>query len=536
MAIEPTRNDTTALDIEENAKQIKEALESKGDLQSRMQDLFKKSIRFRETEILRELYAKEGRQFPPKDTKSLDHDRELANEARRLYELEMTEADRQKEREQIAAWATELKNLSTGAFNWINFLKSRELWQMLQNETQKEMVFRSYYSISGDMEFTALALADLLQYYPDLEEYYKRNELLDYFTRARNGLMFGIDILPFYIEEYAKPIYGGKCPADLWEEAEKDGAGQPVEGSLYMRAEEAAIAAFNKAWEPKEKTKKINPQPLEKLLLLKDKVNSKIWNLPDTGNIEASFDIIKQSRKKRALVAQYSINFDFLDDNIKHRLTPFDKRVFTAAATLFLNGETEFSFTRLYYAIGGKTGTKPTTDALSKLYNALAKLGAVRTWLALPKEKGSKYNEFEIKNAALLDFELDAGGAVVKGGEANIKIVILRKPRLVEFAENLGQITCIDLKLYQDIELNLTDDNLALEDYILNFISWQKHDKNKSAELTLATICEKNNMTDRRQKARTATKTETILKSCKRNNFISGYKYDTSTKKFIISL
>lgn len=504
MAKDTTRTEAAELDLEENARQIKEAREKLE----------------KDTAEKKGKYAAFMQKLPEEE--QAKNSPVYASVNAKLFQaffnnpLEKAGLEAELEAENLAAIA------------WKTWLKDRFLWDSIKEDEN------TITSVINGLSFAVWDFNNHLELYKTHYQY--DPEKVEHYDAQLKTLKETADMFPFLVEELKKPIYGGKCPAELYNEAQKDKNGQPVKNSLYVKAYTAALKALKGENAPKEKTKKINTLPLESLIFPKDKVNAKIWNLPDTGNIKASFDIIKQSRKRPALVAQYSINFDFLDDNIKHQLTPFDKRVFVSAATLFLNGETEFSFTRLYYAIGGKTGTKPTTEALTKLYNSLAKLGAARTWLALPKEKNSKYEGFKIEQAPILEFRLSSDPATIKGGEANITIIIKEKPLLVEFAENLGQITRIDLKLFQDIELNLTDDNLALEDYIINFITWQKHENNNRAELALDTICKNINMTDRRQKARAATKTETILKGCKKNSFISGYKYDTSTKKFIISL
>jgi len=537
MAIEPTRKETSVQDIQESARQIKETRETleKEPTEQRIPNFLKRPFRYRETEILRGLYEKEGLQFPPADTKNLDHDRELAKEARRLYELEMTEADRKKEREQIAAWATELSNLSTGALNWINFLQSRELWQMLRNETQKEIVFRSYNSISADMEILALQLVDLLQYYPDLEEYYKRNGLIDYFSHARNGLMFGIELLPFYIEEYSKPIYGGKCPADLWEEAEKGAFDQPVDDSLYMQAEKAALAAHSKAFsiEPRETIEKFTAAPVTTFLTPTDILNRLSFTQTTAGSFRTDYPIAKKGKgkTKKELKIVYSVDFSALDDATSRKLNAFDKRVVFAVAACMDAGNEIISYSQLYRAMGGKSSISASQiTAIDKSLNLLA---ATRVIYKLAEEKGFSYKGINI-DAACIEFErikkVEINGAIVEGA-----IKPLRYPPAATLAKELNQITTNNIKLLQDIPLNITQETCAITDYIFAHIAMINNKGVGFSSFLLDTICKETGINNPRQKLRAIDKITKVLESCQKFKKIKSFSYDKDKKKFSIT-
>ena len=310
------------IDLDENARQIQEAKRLEAE---------KKPTGSRELEILKGLYADAGKPFPSSaDPGEIDHDffMDAAKEARRLYELEMTDEDREAEREQIRKQVQKAKEKGAGALNWAEYLKSRDLWERIQDETQKDIINRAYTQIISELELLSLNLAGIIQYYPQDEKKYRKD--LKEFDRCRAVIKDAFYSLPFFIAEYSKPQYGGKCPADLYEDAEKDENGKPAESSLYFQAERAAmreyLARYFSGSEKKSATERVNVKKADSIYYPTDIVSNNVFNYGFEGNIKDKFKLSAAGKKKEAFVF-FGADFSSLSESEAHKLTHYHKKI-----------------------------------------------------------------------------------------------------------------------------------------------------------------------------------------------------------------
>lgn len=257
-----------------------------------------------------------------------------------------------------------------------------------------------------------------------------------------------------------------------------------------------------------------------------DKPNSKIWRGLETatgnGQIRFSFDTGKNAP------IYYGINFDALEAldaglKITKQLTPFDKRVYIAAAALYNAGNEVISATQIHKMMGNKE--QPAPNQTKKINDSITKMGAARIFLSNEKEKqvNKKYPLYQY-DGALLPFERLS--AYINNTLTDSAIHLFREPPLVDFARKRQQVTTISRQLLES-PVSKTEKNLQLEDYLLERIAHMKSTKSKAPrKMLLNTIYEKSGITTKKQKDRAPERIKKYLDHYKKTGWIKGFTMD----------
>lgn len=255
-----------------------------------------------------------------------------------------------------------------------------------------------------------------------------------------------------------------------------------------------------------------------------DKPNGNIWSLLEdvdgSGQLKLYINTGRECSNQNALI-YYAISFDELDGvKITKQLTPFDKRIYIAAAALWNGGNEIISATQIYKMIGNRG--KPKTEDLQKINDSLTKMGAAHVYLDNGREvkinkgyPGFKYD------AALLPFERVS--AYINGQLVDSAIHLFREPPLITFARERKQIIGITRQLLES-PISKTDANLQLEDYLLERIGHMKNPKsNAPHKMLFETIYKNCGISTRNQRSRAPEKIQRYLEHYKKCGWISGY-------------
>lgn len=273
------------------------------------------------------------------------------------------------------------------------------------------------------------------------------------------------------------------------------------------------------------KPPEVTAKQAEKLEYPLDKPNSVIWDLltetAPNGQITLKFNTTQGGKGKDALI-MYSIDFDALEPDLKitKALTPFDKRVYVAAAALYNAGNEIITATQIHKMMGNTT--RPGDDALQEINDSLTKMGAARVYIDTDKEsrKYPKYARFKY-DAALLPFERKT--AYINGKLAESAIHLFREPPLVTFAKQRKQVTTIKRALLES-PMSKTEENLRIEDYLLERIGRMKNSATKTPRKILyETLFERCRISGK-QKQRAPKKVKTYLDHYKAQGWIDGYR------------
>ena len=226
----------------------------------------------------------------------------------------------------------------------------------------------------------------------------------------------------------------------------------------------------------------------------------------------------------KEITTYYSIDFEALKDlSISRILTPFDKRVYIAAAGLYAAGNKVFTATQIYMAMGGTA--LPSARDLAKINASVDKMLFARITLD-NTEEAETYKKESLRfqyTGALLPCERVT--AIINGKPTESAIHLFRVPPLISFAKQRGQITTIPVKLLAS-PISKTDENLQIDDYLIERISHMKNGKAKNKILynTLFSAC-RISTTKQRERAR-KDKIPRFLDYYKDQKFIKGYTAD----------
>lgn len=362
------------------------------------------------------------------------------------------------------------------------------------------------------------------------------------------------DIAPFLQAEFEQAAEADNRLAeftllDVWQMG-LDGNGNPLDnvcGQLISaaRKKKADLETGKEVIEETERKVKeiarvtaINTGILDYPL---DKPNGYIWSLLESaegnGQIQMSFDTRKKGKGNKksnsnAQMVLYSIDFSALTENdktlkITKQLTPFDKRVYVAAAALFNAGNEIITATQIY-AMMGYNSNPPAAD-IEKINTSLAKMRSAHIYISNAGEinSGMKYPQFTYDDS-LLPFARVS--AYVNGKLANSAIRLHGEPPLITFARGRNQITTITRELLES-PISKTETHLAIEHYLIDRIGQMKNPKNKKLPRkilfdTLYKIC---HITDRKQKQRAPETIRQYLTHYQKCGWIKNFTEDADS-------
>ena len=356
------------------------------------------------------------------------------------------------------------------------------------------------------------------------------------------------DLLPYIDDELKRPEYN-VIPKKILDEIEDpsnkddirfaavlansfDEAGKLMDNSLFVKAiNEAVKTAKKNADAQTTGTFKTTIKRADIIEYPLDKVNSEIWNLlaeQNTGK-QIAFKAERTGSKKE-LTIYYSIDFDNLapDITITKQLTPFDKRAYIAVSALFNAGNPFVTLTQIHYAMGNDK--RPSGKQLQKIYNSIRKMNGALVHVdnTIEAAEYTNYPVFKYSGSLLPIEDIQA---YINGQLTDAAIHLFREPPIITFAKERNQITTVNVALLNS-PVNKTDENIAIDDYLIERIARAKNGK-QPCKILFKTLYEKTNITTSKQKSRAREKVERFLKHYRTQGFISDYKIETD--KIIVS-
>lgn len=349
-------------------------------------------------------------------------------------------------------------------------------------------------------------------------------------------------LIPFIEIELAEaqrqdPTLAGCTLEDVLDQIEVDGTINDgpylgiIERAQQRKAEyEAAEGVIADLEQAAEELPRIISHPAEILAYPLDKPNSRIWNLiekADTdGQIKLEIDTTGDNnrRKGKEAVIFYSLSFDELEPGVKitKALTPFDKRVYIAAAALYNAGNHVVTATQIYKMMGNRG--QPNASDVKKVNDSLSKMRSAIVYLDSTEEvKVNKGYMAFVYDGALLPFERE--GAYINNTLADSAIHLFREPPLITFAKGRRQITSIPRRLLES-PISKTDANLMIDDYLLERISHMRINPRLPRKILFTTLNERCHITTGTQRSRAPGKVKRFLDHYQAEGFIKGYKMD----------
>lgn len=220
-----------------------------------------------------------------------------------------------------------------------------------------------------------------------------------------------------------------------------------------------------------------------------DKLNGTIWQAMPENEVQSL--AAERSGSKQQVNILYSVDFDELEKlgvSISRELTDFDKRVMIVAGKAWQLDGGLTTETTIYRRMGNR-GT-PSKRQIRKIDDSLTKLMLTHVKISNQQEIEAGYNTpFFEYDGTLLPFERIT--AKVNGRITDGAIHLFREPPVLQFARERKQYTTISSEVWELDELSKTDDNIALENYMVERIAKGKHGGNKTCTIKMDKIYEK---------------------------------------------
>ena len=395
----------------------------------------------------------------------------------------------------------------------------------IQVTNHKNGLFLFFFDSVGGSLPTDEEITDAIQqrdtqtyYYTEQEKVEAEKRNLDLFMEYTKALALDADILPYIRAELrdmaAAPAYAGENMAEYL-----------FSGELMENNFIGVIAAARQRQERDAQSFQVTQA--RKLDYPVDKPNNNIWHYWESNTVDGQLKLwfdTNTARPELDTIVTYHAYFDALPEaHLSKQLTPYDKRVYIAAAALYNAGNTVVSMRQIFRAMGNKT--EPNAKQLQLISDSLTKMMFTRIVIDNTREAAAygKGEEYCFKfDGALLHMnritKTKINGAFVDGA-----IRILEEPALVAFARQRKQITTIKRELLES-PISKTEGNLAIDDYLIENIGQMKNEKSKrNNRILYDTICSICKLTGRMQKLRLRDKVKIYLTHYQSCGFIKGF-------------
>lgn len=261
--------------------------------------------------------------------------------------------------------------------------------------------------------------------------------------------------------------------------------------------------------------------------------------IPESRKVKGKLDATrhdsktgKRSSKKEAplqessrAVIKYALSFGENENGItiSKQLTPYDKRVMQAASELFCTGNPIFTASALYRQMGYTT--KLNSNDKKRIIESIEKQAVTRITID-NKAEASLYNYPSARYSDNL-MMVRSVTVMVRGKIAEAAFELKADPVLMQFAKDRQQVTYIPRAVLES-PLNKTDENLAIEDYILRRISQMKRGKpgKTTRRILFSTIFENAGIKDKQRRRRAKARIIDLMEHYVNTDFIYAYEDD----------
>lgn len=275
---------------------------------------------------------------------------------------------------------------------------------------------------------------------------------------------------------------------------------------------------------------RMNAIHVDKVAYPLDKLNSTVWSSLMLSAEPIAIRAEAYGSEKPIDIA-YAIDFDNLAEAlpVARTLTPYDKRVYVAAASLYGVGNDVITLRQLHNAMGN-TG-RPAANQRKRISQSIEKMSAARIRIDNTQEAGTyRYPKFVYKGQLLPTEGIEM---IVNGNIVEEAIHLLREPPAMAFAKGRQQVTTIPMKLLQS-PLSKTDMNLAVEDYLITRVAHVRRGRGQP-RILYETVCAAAGVTDRKQKERVPERVKKILSYWVECSFITDFESDKKGVTVIVS-
>ena len=230
------------------------------------------------------------------------------------------------------------------------------------------------------------------------------------------------------------------------------------------------------------------------------------------GQFRAFPTVVREQQGKAEQVVSYvsfsyddSVDLEILNKKGRFNITAYDRRVYNAVSTLFVNGRETVSLAEIFSVMTGYTKKNPSKSQIDSIERSLEKLKSIKVYIDLTAEVKHKLIENKqplieagilsdrndrIKKAVIEDNMLHfrKGELVSEKGKVFKSVQIIGEPALLTY--NRARRTLLNIPMeYIGLEgQNSTDKTIAFQDYMLMRIFGYKNGKMRENKILYETL------------------------------------------------
>ena len=246
--------------------------------------------------------------------------------------------------------------------------------------------------------------------------------------------------------------------------------------------------------------------------MIRNSVMNDLYSADINGQMKMLPTVVREKHGKSEQVISYvsfcyddDVDLEILNNKGRFNITAYDRRVYNAVSTLFLNERQTVSMAEIFGVMTGYARTNPTQSQLDTIEKSLEKLRRIRVYIDLTEEVSHKMiqdkqplidagilknHSDKIKKAVIEDNMLHfrRGETWSEKGKVFKSIQIIGEPTLLTY--NRAKKTLITIPMeYIGLEgQNTTDKAIAFQDYLLMRIFGYKNRKLRENKILYDTL------------------------------------------------
>lgn len=230
------------------------------------------------------------------------------------------------------------------------------------------------------------------------------------------------------------------------------------------------------------------------------------------GQMQMIPTVVREKHGKAEPVISYvsfsyddTVDLEILNKKGRFNITAYDRRVYNAVSTLFINGRKTVSLTEIFCVMTGYTRTNPAKSQMEAIERSLEKLKSIKVYIDLTDEVKHKVIEDKqplidagilkdhsdkIKKAVIEDNMLHfrKGEIISEKGKVFKSIQIVGEPTLLTYNRAKKTLLTIPMEYIGLEGQNATDKTIAFQDYLLMRIFGFKNKKMRENKVLYDTL------------------------------------------------
>ena len=237
-------------------------------------------------------------------------------------------------------------------------------------------------------------------------------------------------------------------------------------------------------------------------------------------------------------------DLEILNKNGRYKITGYDRRVYNAVGTLWLNRRTTVSLTEIFAVMNGYARKNPSGSQLRAVEKALNKLQSILVYIDLTEELKSEMIEDKealveagviknktdsVKSAVIKDNMLHFRVGIIRSEQGKVfkSIQILGEPSLLTYNRAKGTLLSIPMEYIGLKESNATEKTIAFQDYLLMRIIGYRNGRLREKKILYDTLYRDSGIERPKLSKDFIRDRETVqrlMKEWKSKGLISGYE------------